>query len=148
MRVPQLMSATAVLLALIGLAFLLRTSDVLGAFGFDAMPSIDISETGTPSGEAMAWLRTAAFARLFAAALMGIAFILWHVGPLVVRGAERKIGLIVAAALGLTGLMSLIQQIAIFGTTAGWLLAAILLGLAAAFTVAALRRQGSGLPEA
>jgi hypothetical protein len=140
------MSATAVLLAVIALAFLLLTGDVLAAFGFEPMPAADFSDAAAVPAETMTWLRGAAFARLFAATLMGVGFILWHMGPLVVRGAERKIGLIIAAALGLTGLMSLIQQIAIFGTPAGWTLAAVLLGLAALFTVAALRRDPPAIP--
>jgi hypothetical protein len=142
------MSATAVLLAVIGLAFLLRTGDVLAAFGFPAPPLGGLAEPAAIPPETMAWLRGAAFARLFAAALMGLGFVLWHAGPLVVRGAERKIGLIIAAALGLTGLMSLIQQVAIFGTPAGWTLAAVLLGLAALFTMAALRRDAPAIPAA
>ncbi len=146
MRVPRLMSATAVLLALIGLAFLLRTGDVLTAFGFERMVPADFSQPSSVPPETMVWLRAAAFARLFAAALMGMGFVLWHVGPLVVRGAERKIGLMIAAALGLTGLITLGQQIAIFGTPAGWTLAAVLLGLAALFTVAALRRDSPAIP--
>ena len=147
MRVPRLMSITAVLLAIIGLAFLLRTSDVLAAFGFDPMPSTAVTETGSVTPEAIAWLRGAAFARLFAAALMGIGFILWHAGPLVVRGAERKIGLVTAAALGLMGLMGSIQQMVTFGTPAGWALAAVLLLLAAAFTAGALRRDPPAIPR-
>ena len=146
MRVPRLMSATAVLLALIGLAFLLRTGDVLTAFGFERTVPADFSQPSNVPPETMVWLRAAAFARLFAAALMGMGFVLWHVGPLVVRGAERKIGLMIAAALGLTGLIALGQQIAIFNTWAGWVLVAVLLGLAALFTVAALRRDSPAIP--
>ena len=147
MRVPRLMSVTAVLLAAIGLAFLLRTADTLAAFGYDPMPSMEVTEAGSVTPEAIGWLRGAAFARLFAAALMGVGFILWHVRPLVVRGAERKIGLVTAAALGLTGLMGAIQQMVIFGTPAGWALAAVLLVLAAGFTVAALRRDPPAIPR-
>jgi hypothetical protein len=65
--------------------------------------------------------------------------LLWHVKPLVGAAAERRIGFTLAAGLALVGLLALAQQIAIFGTAAGWVIVLLLLALALAAGIAGVR---------
>ena len=138
MRVPSLLSLTAVFLALLGLFLVLQTGVVLGALGYPPSPA-----DGAADPAAMAHWRATAFARLFGISLLAFGMVLWHVKPLVGASAERRIGLTLAAGLGLVGLSALAQQIAIFGTPAGWAIVLAFLGLAAIMAVAALRTASS-----
>jgi hypothetical protein len=61
------------------------------------------------------------------------------VKPLVGAAAERRIGFTLAAGLALVGLLALAQQIAIFGTPAGWVVVLLLLALALAAGIAGMR---------
>ncbi len=134
MRVPSLLSLSAVFLALLGLFLALQTEVALGALGYPASPA-----DGAADPAAMAYWRATAFARLFGVSLLAFGMVLWHVKPLVGAGAERRIGLTLAAGFGLMGLIALAQQIAIFGTPAGWGITLAFLGLAAVVAVAAFR---------
>lgn len=128
MRVPSLMSVTAVVLAVLGLLLVARTGDALVALGHPGDP-----------GVVPGWWHAAALARLFGITLVAFAMLLWHVRPLVGAGAERRIGFTLAAGLALVGLLGLAQQIAIFGTSAGWLIVLLPLALALAAGIAGVR---------
>ena len=134
MRVPPLISLSAVFLALLGLFLVLQTGVALGALGYPASPA-----DGAADPAAMAYWRATAFARLFGVTLLAFGMVLWHVKPLIGAGAERRIGLTLAAGFALVGLIALAQQIAVFGTPAGWGLSGAFLGLAAVTAVAAFR---------
>ena len=134
MRVPALISLSAVFLALLGLFLVLQTGVALGALGYPAAPA-----DGAADPAAMTYWRATAFARLFGVTLLAFGMVLWHVKPLVGAGAERRIGLTLAAGFALLGLIALAQQVAIFGTPMGWGLALAFLGLAAIIAVAAFR---------
>ena len=134
MRVPSLMSITAVILSLLGLVLVIRTGDALGALGHPGGPG-----AGAADPAALGYWHSAALARLFGITLVAFGMLLWHVQPLVGEAAERRIGFTLAAGLALVGLLGLAQQIAIFGTAAGWALAVLLLVLAGAAGLAGLR---------
>jgi hypothetical protein len=134
MRVPSLMSVTAVVLAMLGLALVVRTGDALAALGHPGGPG-----AGPADAVALGYWHSAALARLFGITLVAFGMLLWHVKPLVGEAAERRIGFTLAAGLALVGLLGLAQQIAIFGTTAGWVVVLLLLALALAAGVAGVR---------
>jgi hypothetical protein len=138
MRIPSLLTVSAVVLALFGLVLVLRTGDALTAFGHSAAPI-----AGADDAAALDYWRTAAFARLFGMTLLAFGMLLWHLKPLVSPGAERRIGLTLAAGLGLVGLLALGQQIAVFGTPAGWVVPVAFLALALASGAAAFRAERS-----
>ena len=134
MRVPSLMSVTAVVLAVLGLVLVVRTGDALGALGHPGAPG-----AGAGDAAALGYWHSAALARLFGITLVAFAMLLWHVKPLVGAAAERRIGFTLAAGLALVGLVALGQQIAIFGTPAGWVVVLLLLALALATGIAGIR---------
>ena len=134
MRVPSLLTTVAIFVAVLGLVLVLRTGDAMTALGQSAAP---VAGAGDP--QALDYWRTAAFARLFGMTLLALGMLLWHVKPLVGVGAERRIGFTLAAALGLLGLLALGQQIAVFGTPAGWVVPLAFLALALASGAAAFR---------
>ena len=134
MRVPSLMSVTAVVLAVLGLLLVLRTGDALGALGHPGAPG-----AGPADAAALGYWHSAALARLFGITLVAFGMLLWHVKPLVGVAAERRIGFTLAAGLALVGLLGLAQQIAICGTTGGWVMVLLLLALALAAGVAGVR---------
>ncbi len=139
MRVRTLLSISAVLLALVGLFLVLQTGVAMRMIA-------DIPAPATAAADP-AWKpywQTAAFARLFGIALLAFGMVLWHVKPLVGDGAERRIGLTLGAGFALAGLVALAQQVAIFGTPAGWLLSLGFLGLAALMVAAAVRAVPGG----
>lgn len=141
MRVRSLLSVSAVFLALLGLFLLLQTGMALSALANAPSPAVDAADPAWTT-----YWRTAAFARLFGISLVAFGMALWHLKPLVGAGAERRIGLTLGAGFGLTGLIALVQQVAIFGTSAGWLLALAFLGFAAVMAVAAIRAAPAGGP--
>ena len=132
MRVSSLLTTVAIFVAVLGLALVLRTGEALTALGHSAAPI-----AGARDPQALDYWRTAALARLFG-------MLLWHLKPLVGAASERRIGLTLAAALGLVGLLALGQQIAVFETPAGWVVPVAFLALALAAGAAALR----GTPSA
>ena len=134
MRVPSLMSVTAVVLAVLGVVLVVRTGDALGALGHPGAPG-----AGAGDAAALGYWHSAALARLFGITLVAFAMLLWHVKPLVGAAAERRIGFTLAAGLALVGLLALAQQIAIFGTPAGWVVVLLLLTLALATGIAGIR---------
>lgn len=136
MRVPSVLSTAAIFLTVLGLVLVLRTGDAMAALGQAAAPA-----TASADPVALAYWRTAAFARLFGVTLLALGMVLWHVKPLVGAGAERRIGVILAAGFGLVGLLSVGQQIAVFGTWAGWVIALPFLALALLAGLAALRSE-------
>lgn len=138
MRVPSLLTTVAIFVALLGLALVLRTGDAMTALGHSAAPV-----AGADDPVALDYWRAAAFARLFGMTLVALGMLLWHLKPLVGAAAERRIGLTLAAALGLVGLLALGQQIAVFGTPAGWVVPLAFLALATASGAAALRAARS-----
>lgn len=131
MRVPSLISMTAVVLAVLGLVLVFRTGDALGALGHPAGPGAEVAVAAE-----LGYWHSAALARLFGITLVAFGMLLWQVKPLVVASAERRIGFTLAAGLALVGLLALVQQIAIFGTPAGWVVALLLLALALAAWIA------------
>jgi hypothetical protein len=139
MRVRSLLSLSAVLLALVGLLLVLQTGVALRTLANLPPPTVDPADPAW-----LAYWRTAAFARLFGVSLLAFGMVLWHMKPLVGDGAERRIGLTLGAGLGLAALIALAQQVAIFGTPAGWLLSLGLLGLAVLLVVAAVRAMPAG----
>ena len=134
MRVPALITTVAIFVALLGLVLVLRTGDAMAALGHSAAPV-----AGADDPVALDYWRTAAFARLFGMTLLALGMLLWHLKPLVSGAAERRIGLTLAAGLGLVGLLALGEQIAVFGTPAGWVVPLVFLSLALAAGAAALR---------
>lgn len=134
MRVPSLMSVTAVVLAVLGLVLVVRTGDALGALGHPGGPG-----AGAADAAALGYWHSAALARLFGITLVAFGMLLWQVKPLVVASAERRIGFTLAAGLALVGLLALVQQLAIFGTPAGWVVVLLLLALALAAWIAGVR---------
>lgn len=139
MRVSSLLTTVAIFVAVLGLALVLRTGEALTALGHSAAPI-----AGARDPQALDYWRTAALARLFGMTLLALGMLLWHLKPLVGAASERRIGLTLAAALGLVGLLALGQQIAVFETPAGWVVPVAFLALALAAGAAALR----GTPSA
>ena len=134
MRVSSLLTTVGIFVAVLGLALVLRTGDALTALGHSAAPV-----AGAGDLQALDYWRTVALARLFGMTLLALGMMLWHLKPLVGAAAERRIGLTLAAALGLVGLLALGQQIAVFETPAGWVVPVAFLALALAAGAAALR---------
>ncbi|HEU4830533.1 MAG TPA: hypothetical protein VFT04_15175 [Gemmatimonadales bacterium] len=135
---PSVLSFSAVFLALLGLFLLLQTGVAMSALGHAAPPTGAVTDPA-----ALAYWRAAAFARLFGVSLLAFGMVLWHVKPLVRVTAERRIGIMLSAGFALVGLICLIQQVAIFGTPAGWAMALAFFGLATVAAVTALRSSSS-----
>lgn len=138
MRVPSVISFSAGFLALLGLLLVLLTGPAMSALGYPALPTGSATDPA-----ALAYWRAAAFARLFGVTLLAFGMVLWHVKPLVRVTAERRIGIMISAGFALMGLIGLMQQVAIFGTPAGWVMALAFFGLAAVAAVSALRSSAS-----
>jgi len=111
-------------ITLIAIAFALtiRTGSVALVLGAD------------PGGGLPLWFQLS-FMRMFAAAIAGLgAIVLWSASRLSSEQLRSFITL-VAFVLGGLGFVSATQQIAIWSSTAGWLLAALFLSLAFVYGV-------------
>ena len=117
MKLSQLLTINAILWVAFGIAFALYGPMMLNFF---AVPELKI----TPE---IYW-QIAAFARMFGAALFGLGLLIWAIS----RGidelpAERRRSILFALLLSnlMAAFVAVTQQVSIWGTPAGWAMAAI-----------------------
>ena len=122
-------------LCILGLVLLFATGSVammLGAAGRDAV-------AGSTDPASMVFWFQLAFMRLFGTALIGLgAIVLWchsHVSGVQHRSLVKVLGVVLAAL----ALMAVSQQVAIWNSNAGWVLAGSLLLMATACALSTLR---------
>jgi hypothetical protein len=115
----RIVAACGALLSLAGLALLIRggAPELMGLFGSPELPP---AQAGDPT-----WVGVA-FIRVSGAALAALGFVTIAASRLSGESA-RAVGGATAAGLGLLSVVTLIQAQAIWGTPAGWALAAVVL---------------------
>lgn len=135
MKLTQLISLNALLFIGLGIAFALYGPLMLAFFGVPDVEGMDV----------IAYWNTAAFARLFGAALFGFGLLLWAArGVLASENStvspEARRGIVFALVLAnLMGVfMAVVQQFSVWQGPAGWGLVALfaLLLLGYGFTLA------------
>lgn len=131
MSIERLTGLTSLVLIVLGVALAGWGPMIAPPFGIPASPAPEL--TGSASA---AWWGLAAFVRLFGAALVGVGAVLWAVRPSVGEVGRKRFAATMAVVLLLTGLVALLQQIAVWETTAGLALAALfpVLGLVYGWT--------------
>jgi hypothetical protein len=127
LKLSSFVAANALLYIGLGIAFGLYGPLLIAMFG--------VLETG---GDAAIYWYVASFARLFGAALFGFGFLLWAIYKPLLTGeiqpaARRGITMALLLANLLALVVTLTQQVSIWGTLAGWIAAAICLVLSAGY---------------
>jgi hypothetical protein len=117
MKLSIILTVNAILWVALGIAFALYGPMMLNFF---AVPELQI----TPE----AYWQIAAFARMFGAVLFGLGLLVWAVS----RGieempVERRRSILFSLVLGnlMAAFVSTVEQVSIWGTSAGWVMAAI-----------------------
>lgn len=132
----------SVTLAAIGIALLVLTGPIAIALG---ARHVDVLAAGTDAALPGFWFQFT-FMRLLAAALFGLAAVLWWCQARLERTQIDSLAGMLRLVFGGMALIALSQQIAIWNTTAGWVLAGILVMMTAVLAVATARspeRQAS-----
>lgn len=131
MSVERLTRLASLVLIVLGIVLAGWGPMVAPAFGVPAGPAPELAGSGSTG-----WWGLAAFVRLFGAVLLVLGAVLWAVRPSVGEVGRKRFAATMAVALLLTGLVALLQQIAVWETTAGLALAAlfVVLGLAYGWT--------------
>jgi uncharacterized membrane protein len=121
MGAKHLLGVASAAAAAIGTALLLATGAFAEALGADGGVV-----RGSGSVPAVSFWFQLAFMRLFATALLGLSAILlwsrWNLAPEQQRSLVSLLGVVFA----LMALMAMLQQVAVWGTPAGWVLAGVL----------------------
>jgi len=116
-----------VALIVLAMAMLVRTGDIASSLG-----AID--------GTDRAFWFQLTFMRLFATSLAGLgAILIWCSGQLS-SSQQNSLTNLMGCVLGAIGLMAVVQQIALWNSSAGWVLAGSFLGAAAICALSSVRR--------
>jgi hypothetical protein len=113
------MFINAIVFIAFGIAFALYAPLVAGAFGI-------LNTEGTSE---MYWY-SVSFARLYGAALFGFGFLVWAVSNLTddltsASGTRRSVLVAMLLANGMGAIVTLTQQVSVWGTIAGWITVAM-----------------------
>jgi len=135
MKLSNLLKGNAILFVAAGIAFALYAPLMLGMFGI-------LEEEGSA---ALYWYATS-FARLYGTALFGFGFFIWAVQNMVdKKSVPPEINSRIALALLLANLITLVvtltQQVSIWGTAAGWITSGTFLAFVISYLIILLRRQ-------
>lgn len=123
MKLSNFVAGNGILFIALGIAFGLYGPLLINLFG--------VMESG---GEAFAYWHVASFARLFGAALFGLGFLLFSIYKPLKSGQiqpQSRRSIVMALLLGnlLALVVTLTQQVSIWGTTTGWIASAVCLAL-------------------
>ena len=122
MKLQTLVTLTAALLIGFGFVFLFWGPMMLSLFGAGQLPTPVVSDDA-----AMQVWTALAFARLFGATLLGLGIVIWLLRSAVLWLGTRKLAGVIASTLTILSLTVLIQQLAVWRTSAGWAMLLILL---------------------
>jgi hypothetical protein len=128
------MFLNAIVFIAFGIAFSLYAPLVAGAFG--------ILDT---QGSAEIYWYSVSFARLYGAALFGFGFLIWAVSSLAdstapESSARRSVLVAMVLANGIGIVVAITQQVSIWGTAAGWVMAGMYAILLAGYIIALVKR--------
>lgn len=142
MGVGKLNVAAGTLLGIVGLGLAAAGPAAMPAFGVDVLPP------ASAAALAPAEWRLVAFARMFGMALFLCGAVLFIVGQHIPGGRARLFSLTMAIASALVLVMTVVQQTAIWNTTAGAVLSAVFAALVLAYGWAAIRTKGAAAAPA
>lgn len=133
MRLPPLLNLNAILALAAGIAFGLYAPLMMNLYG--------ILEAG---GDSLSYWHAVSFARLFGAGLFGFGFLTLALRRLLLRAPlDRGAGSSVASAMLLAHLIgfmiSITQQVSIWGTLTGWVTTGYFLLLMLAYAIALIK---------
>lgn len=138
MNIQRLTSVTAVTLIVLGIAVAGWGPMMAPWFGVPASPAPDLA-----SAQSTGWWGLIGFVRLFGMTLLAMGTVLWIVRRSVSEIGARRFAATMAVVGLLTGVMAFVQQMAIWGTAAGAVLASLFVALGLAFGWTAVRRAGA-----
>ena len=125
--------ASAVL-GLLGLVLLISTGWIAAALG-----AVGAGAPGAVDSASMAFWFQLAFMRLFGTAIIGLGAILWWCLSHLTSDQQSSLLKVLSVALAFLALVTVVQQVAIWDSAAGWALAGTLLILATACASSMMR---------
>ncbi|RPI26863.1 MAG: hypothetical protein EHM61_10430 [Acidobacteria bacterium] len=128
MKLQMLVTLTGALLIGFGFVFLFWGPMTLSLFGASHLPTPVVSDEA-----AMQVWSAVAFTRLFGATLLGLGVVIWLLRSAVLLVGTRKLAGVIASIFGILSLTVLIQQLAVWRTSAGWAMLLVLLLLTFAY---------------
>ena len=115
MTLNRLTTIYAVIATVLGLVFFLWGPVLLSLYGVPQLPSPVVGDVN-----AMSMWSGVAFVRTFGAVLFAFGVLLWFVRSISDPVVQRNLAVALFVGTGLVGLVTLIQQIAIWNSVAGW----------------------------
>ena len=127
--------AVSLVVALFGVALLMETGRLALALG-----AVAGTDTFVASTSAVGFWYQLSFMRLFGVALIGLAILsLWGASQLI-AAQQRSLAQTLGGLFAALAAMAVAQQVAIWGTTAGWGIAAVFGTVAAMYGLSTLGR--------